>query len=111
MSKVRITDNMAKIGREAVTKANIALRLMASAVVVESTPKTPKREGDLRLNVLKQVIGLNASVTWDMPYAEIQENTQFKNYTTPGTGPHFAENAVKQVVGESTKYFRQAGIK
>lgn len=90
---------------------NIALRLMASAIVQEATPKTPKQFGDLRNNVLRQVLGLNAKVSWNQRYASIQESKQFRNYTTPGTGPHFAENAVKKVTDNAAKYFADAGVK
>lgn len=106
---VKITDNSSKLKSEASQNYNIALRLMASAIVVESTPKTPKKFGLLRQNVLKEVVGLNAKVSWNQDYAEIQEVKQFTNYTTPGTGPHFAENAVKTIVDKADQFFREAG--
>ncbi len=107
---VRIIDKTPQVNQDIKTKASIALRLIASAIIVESTPKTPKRRGDLRQNVLKQVLGLTGKVAWNQDYAIFQESKQFKRYTTAGTGPHFAENAVAKVVEEAAKYFRQAGI-
>jgi hypothetical protein len=41
-------------------------------------------------------------------YASIQENTQFGNYTTPGTGPHFLSNAANKVFANAMNYLKQA---
>lgn len=111
MARVRYTDNTPRVRSEVAVKSNIALRLMVGAVIDFSTPKTPKREGDLRLNVRKTVLGSKAQIEWRQPYSRKQEETQFKNYTTPGTGPHFAENAVRKVASQAEKYFRQAGMR
>ncbi len=108
--RVKVEDYTPKVFADKQQKANLALRLITSAIVNEATPKTPKDEGDLRLNVLKQVLGSKARITWRQPYAQIQEEKQFKNYTTPGTGPHYAENAVVKIFNEAVTYFRQVGL-
>lgn len=86
------------------------MRFMLDDIDRISAPKTPKRLGDLRRNKLKQVLGLHATIQWRQQYAAVQEDKQHQNYTTPGTGPHYAENAVKEVVSNAGKYFRRAGL-
>lgn len=108
---VKVTNNSAAIKTLVAQNMSIALRLIVSAIETESTPHTPKRTGDLRKNILKQVLGLKGKIQWNQRYAVYQEAKQYPNYTTPGTGAHFAENAVKKVVENSDKYFAQVGIK
>jgi hypothetical protein len=93
---VRVLDLSAAFIGQTQRTTNIALRFAAEAVVDAAEPNTPKDKGNLRRDVLKQVLGLRARIVWDKSYAEIQETKQFGHYTTSGTGPHFAENAVKQ---------------
>lgn len=107
---VKITDNTAHLESDLTVKASIFLRLAAEAITVASYPKTPKKTGRMRNDVLKQVLGLNAKVVWTKNYAIYQEEKQFKNYTTPGTGPHYARNAVHQIVSNATQVARQAGL-
>lgn len=89
---------------------SLALRFMTDAITEEAYYKTPKRKGNLRNDVLKQVLGKHGIIIWQKEYARRQEERLHQNYTTPGTGPHFAENAVKKVVERSDQYFRKAGI-
>jgi hypothetical protein len=77
--------------------------------VRRSTPNTPKKTSALRRDALKQVLGLRATIQWSNEYAAKMEDIEFKHYTTPGTGPHFAENAVKEVASKAEDYFRQTG--
>lgn len=102
---VKVTDNSAEVNFKAKSNASLALRQITDDIIRISGPKTPRRSGDLRNRVLKQVLGLNAKVAWQTDYAIYQETKQFGHYTTPGTGPHFAENAVRTVVNNSNKYF------
>jgi Minor capsid protein len=88
---------------------------MLDAIDSEADSKTPKKEGNLRRDKLKQVLGLHAEITWKKGYAAAQEvgttrGYPIKNYSTPGTGAHYAENAVKKVVDDSDQYFKQAGV-
>lgn len=96
--RVKVTDNSAKLIEIVRRKQSIGLRRVANQIVKSSRPKTPRRTGDLRDDTLIQVLGLRARIQWGKSYASLQEHTQFSHYTTPGTGPHFAENAVNEAV-------------
>jgi len=106
----RIEDNTKIVENNIDQKASIFLRVVAENIINISTPKTPKDTGRLRMDVIKQVLGLNGKVVWGKRYAGIQETKQFRNYTTPGTGPHYAENAVIKVVELTSKIAKQAGL-
>lgn len=71
------------------------LRSFMDSVINKSTPITPKKRGNLRQDILKQVSGLSGKLIWGKDYAIYQEKKQYKNYTTPGTGPGFAEKSVR----------------
>lgn len=107
---VEIRDDTGRVVADGKAKAALALRLMLDDIDRISEPGTPKKLGDLRRNKLKQVLGLHGSIQWRQKYAAKQEDRQARNYTTPGTGPHYAENAVKKVVRNSQTYFRKVGI-
>ena len=78
-----------------------------------SRPITPMLTADLRGDVRKNVSslgdGVRGEIEWKRPYSWYQErgytNGPIKNYTTPGTGAHFAEKSVKKVTSTSDKYF------
>jgi hypothetical protein len=107
---VEIHDHTVVFEQEATRNASLGLRMLAEAIVAKSEPNTPKKRGNLRRDVLKQVLGLHGEIRWQKRYAEIQETRQAKHYTTPGTGPHFAENAVRDVSAHSDDFFRRAGL-
>lgn len=112
---VKVTNNMPQVVNERNNKISLAFRLMLEAVHRYSLPGTPKQYGNLRADVVKEVKGLHGKITWSKNYAVFQEagithGTRMRNYTTPGTGPHFAIRAVQKVVGTSDSYFRQAGL-
>lgn len=107
---VRIIDNTGRVNGDIKIKASIFLRNAAEAIVKESTPHTPKKTGRLRMDIIKQVLGLHGRIEWGKNYAVFQEEKQFANYTTPGTGPHFAENAVKKIVSNTAAIARQVGL-
>lgn len=105
---VKITDNTAQLINDTTQRASIFLRVACDSIVNESTPNTPKDKGNLSRDTLKSVIGLHATVEWRKVYASYQEAGQrkdgshkVKNYTTPGTGPHFAENAVLKISSQT----------
>lgn len=91
-------------------KASIFLRFMAEHIVALSTPRTPKKTGRLRMDINKQILGLSGKIKWGKNYAIYQETKQFKNYTTPGTGPHYAEDSVHQGINETQKVAQKAGL-
>lgn len=108
---VKVTDNTTKIKNDFKIKSNVFLRIVADEIVNVSTPKTPKKTGRLRSDITKQVLALHGKVVWGKRYAAKQETTQFKNYTTAGTGPHYAENAVRKVVSKTATILKRAGLK
>lgn len=108
---VKVTDNTVTIQRDTKQKASLAIRFALDGIEQVSTPKTPRKTGDLRNRTNKSVLGLHGAIKWLTGYAVYQETKQFTNYTTPGTGPHFAENAaISEGVRNAEKYFRKAGL-
>lgn len=107
---VKVTDNTINITKRITQKSNIFLRTLAEDVVKTSNRKTPKREGFLRRDVVKQVLGLKGKIEWRKDYAEKMETVQFANYTTPGTGPHYAEDAVKKTIKQTSSIARRVGL-
>lgn len=106
----RYKSNTIQVKNEVHTRAAIVLRSILDDVDKTADRRTPKETGLLRRNKFKQVLGLKGTIRWNQRYAVFQEDKQYRNYTTPGTGPHFAENAVEEVVGRSDSHFRKAGI-
>ena len=86
------------------------LRLTLEGVHNAANPKTPYRHGDLRTRVIKRVAGRKGVIRWETSYAAIQEKRQGRRYTTPGTGAHFAEKAVKEAIRNAPKYLKRAGL-
>lgn len=107
---VKIIDNTSQISSNTEQRASIFLRTAADEMINISTPKTPKDKGNLRNDILKQVLGLKGKVVWNKNYAVFQEKKQYRNYTTPGTGPHFAENAAKELVTRTESIARKVGL-
>lgn len=105
---VTITNNTDQVISDNHQGVSIFLRSMTDRIANYANPNTPKDQGRLRQGIIKQVLGLHATIAWVKVYAGVQERGmrkdgtyRIKHYTTPGTGPHFAENAVKKAVGEA----------
>jgi hypothetical protein len=112
---VRVTDNGAKLLVEVTTGAALFLRFLMDDVDKRAFPITPKKEGRLRESPLKQVLGLHGRMEWKKVYAAPQEagvirGRQVRNYTTPGTGPHYAEKAVTGAVLNAEGTMRKARL-
>lgn len=107
---VKVNDNTATLVTDSLRGANLALRFMLEDIERVAQPVTPKKEGNLRKDILKSVLGLRGTIKWQKGYAIFQEKKQFRNYTTPGTGPHFAENSVMKITSKSDEYFRKARL-
>ncbi len=105
-----IVDNTVIIVEKTRQRASIFLRTMADEIVNISSPKTPKKTGRLRADVIRQVLGLNGKLKWVKKYAKYQEVRRFAKYTTSGTGPRFAENAVKKSVAQTGKIAKRSGL-
>lgn len=108
--RVHTTDNTGQVEQEILLKASLFLRVIADEIVKISEPHTPKKSGRLRMDTNRSVQGLHGRVKWGKNYAIYQETKQFKNYTTPGTGPHYAENAVKEAVKQTGWIARKVGL-
>jgi len=112
---VSYQDNTAVVKAMTQQKASLALKLATDDVLRISRPNTPKADTNfLRNNTKKQVLGLKGKITWSARYAQYQERGMrrdgthvVRNYTTGGTGKHFALNAMKQVTKNRMKYFRK----
>lgn len=114
---VKVTDNTSLVLSQTEQRANVFLRLVADKIIDESTANTPKKAGNLRRDILKIVSGLKGKVEWRKKYASYQErgmradgSRRVRNYSTPGTGPHFAENAVKKVVRDTKNIAKLAHL-
>lgn len=94
----RVLDNTPLIKHLVQSRATLTNRLLIEEIHSRSIHKTPMDKGALRTMVSKSVAGNVAEIQWRAPYAIFQENKQFQNYTTPGTGPHFAESSVSEAM-------------
>jgi len=117
MAKVKIEDNTMTVYLNKRLKASTFLSFLINDIVNVSKPKTPKKDGDLRAKIIKQVLGTKATLIWNRKYAQYQERGMrrdgsrvIKKYTTPGTGANFAQNAVNQVSKNIDKYVKQAQL-
>lgn len=106
----KVTDNTGNVQNKIRISASIFLRNAAEEIDKIAHPNTPKRGGDLRDKILKEVLGLSGKIKWKMEYAAIQEVKQFRNYTTPGTGPRFARNAVEKAVANTQQIAKKSGL-
>lgn len=97
---------------------------------------TPKKTGALRRSIITQAIGGRAEVSWRLPYA-VPQNLgghtvprmvqglnpatgmhstikpgfyRYRNYTTPGTGPGFAQAAYRYANSQLPQITRQTGL-
>lgn len=114
---LRIIDKTIEVKSFTSQKANIFLRLMSDKLIELSEPNTPKRKGNLRTDILKQTLGLKSKVIWGKGYAAYQErgarkdgSRAVRNYTTGGTGAHFAENAARKLPEYIYDVARKAGM-
>lgn len=117
MSKTRIivNNNSRAVIQAMNSKCKMANRLLLEDIHRRANKTTPFRAGDLREQVSKRVEEMDGIIVWQQPYAAYQERGSradgshvVRNYTTPGTGPHYAANAVEEVMnGDLTKYFGQ----
>lgn len=108
---VKVTSNTPRIISETTNKTSLAIRFMLDAIHKQSIPVTPRKHGNLRADVVKVVQGERGYIAWSKKYAVYQEKAPGGwNYTTPGTGPKFAEKSARSVAKNSQEYFRKAGL-
>lgn len=94
-NSVRVIDNTDLVNFLVKTRVSTVNRLLLEEAHMISLHRTPMKTGALRTMVQKVVDGESGEIRWNAPYAIYQEEKQFTNYTTPGTGPHFAESAMQ----------------
>lgn len=107
---VKLKDNTAMIILQTQRNSSLALRFMLDDMHSLAEPNTPKDKGQLRKGVLKTVNGLRGTIKWVARYAIYQELKKFENYTTSGTGPHFAENSAKEISKTAQGAMRRARL-
>jgi hypothetical protein len=107
---VNVKDNTAMIILQTQRNSSLALRFMLDDMHSIAEPKTPKDKGILRGNVLKTVSGLRGTIKWLAKYAIYQELKKFENYTTGGTGPHFAKNSAEAISKSPQGAMRRARL-
>lgn len=107
----KVNSKTAQLNNEFENKVQLAIRFMLEDIHKLSIAGTPKEYGNLRADVLKQVQRRRGTIAWTKNYAIYQETKQFSNYTTPGTGPHFAEGSVRIISKRSDQYWRKVGLK
>ena len=111
-ASVKFTDNTADVKREYERKIINGVNRMATEIMSSSLARTPMKTGALRRNRSKSVDGMQATVTWQQPYAAVQEAGHrrgarpFRKYTTPGTGKDFVRNALSKISSDPTRYFK-----
>ena len=76
---------------------------------------TPRKSGALRRSIITQSMGSRAQIGWRLPYAGAQEagghgGVVYRNYTTAGTGPHFAKKAFDATRAQMPAVIRQLGL-
>lgn len=76
---------------------------------------TPLKSGALRRSIITQQLGRTASISWRSAYAGIQNAPEefgvvYRNYTTPGTGPHFANIAFSKTQSEMPIVMAELGL-
>lgn len=80
-------------------------------------PLTPRRSGALRRSIVTSAVGHTAQIGWRLPYAIDQDlgvdqksGRVYRNYTTPGTGPHFKDKALALTIKQLDPMFREVGL-
>lgn len=64
---------------------------LANQVHADANLYAPRKSGDLRI---QSYVSMDSKqIIWNAPYARRQYYNQFRNYTTPGTGPKWDQKA------------------
>ena len=112
-----IDDKTPQVKNEVSNQVSLMVRLMIEDLHRRSVSKTPMKEGNLRAMVAKQIVGKTGIIEWRAPYASYQERGMradgtrvVRNYTTPGTQAHYAEESVQEVINNLPEYITEVGI-
>lgn len=112
---VKYTDNVPKLKDDIRTRTALFLRFFLDEVQKNADPMTPYDQGFLRRSPLKSVVGMQGTIQWVKEYAAAQEvgttrGFAITNYTTPGTGAHYAEKAVQKAKETAPAVMARAGL-
>ena len=120
---VKVIDKTTQVKANVANGVPIAIRLMLEDIHKNSVLKTPMaKTHNLRNQVRKPMVSNNKGfIEWMVHYADVQEKGYrydprtgrkivFRNYTTPGTAAHFAENAVKMTMKDFRKFLKYGGL-
>lgn len=117
---VQKTDNTLSVVNQIDNGIGLTIRMMLEDIYAGATPYTPRKTGDLRNRVLRQMDGnYRGTITWETPYAGVQEQgfrqgkngiIPFVHYTTPNTGPNYARDAVIDTAVRLPEYLDKVGI-
>lgn len=95
-----------------ISAADISLGRMAKDILTLGKQNVPYDTGALQSSgridkTSKGHYKISFGKTKAQDYAAIQENTQFVNYTVPGTGPHYLRDAANRIGAYSSNYFKR----
>lgn len=113
---VKVTDNTRKINVDTERQASLFLRLFMDKAEEIADPITPKDTGRLRMDKIKQVLGLHGVMVWGKEYAAPQERGivgkgyPVRHYTTAGTGAHYAFRAIQRAKAVDKQIMRKARL-
>lgn len=113
-SSVRVDDNSDAFRAKVRIAMQSALKDAGSDLLIDARNHAPFKDGGLKRDTDVEPIRTDGIKVWfNVEYAAVQEKgsrkgTQFKNYTTAGTGKHFLRNAGKKMSTVfETKYLRK----
>lgn len=115
---VEVEDHTLEVEASVENAVALTLRLAVEDIHRRANDITPLRDNGLRTSVLKTMPNkTTAVIEWKVPYAAYQERGMradgthvVQHYTTPGTGPHFAENSVKATMNNFYEIAKQGGL-
>lgn len=123
-------NNLLLIRAETAIPAEFVKRFKKNVVTL-----TPSKSGALRRSIITQQLGNTATIGWRSEYAGAQNEGQhtvhekrvinidgnyvtlqpgvyrYRKYTTPGTGPHFANIAYRQTINDMRPVITELGLK
>lgn len=116
---MRVVSNKNEAMAIMTNRAVYAQYLLAHAIKRDSLKTTPLKTHQLRASIkLSSSVEdykVKQTIKWDQPYAAYQERGMrydgthvIKNYTTAGTGPWYARDAVKRGMKNLNQYWAEA---
>ena len=106
--QIKVTKDLSRIPRRVNTMTKLGQYALINQVHSDMNNYVPFLRGDLR-NQSTQSLD-SKSVIYNVPYARVQFFAQFKNYTTPGTGPRWDLKA-KAIHGKSWERVTKRAMK